>query len=57
MYGSMRAGSLHGENYVYNITGSLARAVFEGNKITGKCHIIHSNKLFVADETNKLEKI
>jgi hypothetical protein len=57
MYGFMRAGNLNGDSYAYNITGSLAKANFNANKITGKCYIIHSNKLFVADETNKLEKI
>ena len=53
----MRNGNLEGENYVYNINGTLAKGLFEQNKIVGKCYIIHSNKLFIANQNNQLHKV
>lgn len=35
----------------------MAKGHFEQNKIVGKCYIIHSNKLFVANQINELHKV
>lgn len=53
----MKGGKLDSNNYIYNISGTLAKGEFSCNKIIGKCFIIHSNKLFIANQLQKIDKI
>lgn len=53
----MKNGQLDGDNYIYNGYGTLAKAEFHSNKAVGKCYIVHSNKLFITNQTNEMNMI
>jgi len=46
-YGNMKDGNLEGENYIYNISGTIGKGTFFKNKLVGKCYLVHSNNSFI----------
>ena len=50
----MSNGVLDGENYLYDISGQIAKSIFLRDKIGEKCHIFSKSK-FINTSTQSIE--